>query len=88
MAYLAATLAAFVLGVTITVIISRAFNGKIIFFIPQASMSILNGAQHAANQSRHDQLVVYDGTSFRIVRANNNYSVDGIVVHIAHPEAI
>lgn len=88
MTYLLATLAAFLLGVTITAIIARAFRDKTIYFVPQATPNILSNAQYAANQSRKDQVVIFTGERFRIVCADNQYAVDGVVVHVAHPEAI
>lgn len=45
-------------------------------------------AQHAADASQHDQVVIFDGETFRVARAQNQYSYEGVVVHVAHPEAI
>lgn len=88
MSYLFAHAATFILGVTITAIVSRAFRDTTIYFVPHASANILNSAQHAANMSRQDQVVIFDGSRFRIVKAQNQYSVEGHVVYVAHPEAI
>lgn len=88
MNYLLATLAAFILGVTITAILARAFRDTTIYFLPQTPREMLKAAQHAANQSRADMVVLFDGSRFRIVKAQNQYSVKGHVVYVAHPEAI
>lgn len=86
--YLIATIAAFLLGVTITVIFHRAFANKDIKFVPQAPPETLNSAIESANKWRCDYLVVFDGAAFRIVRSSYQHTIGGYVVYVAHPEAI
>lgn len=89
MSYLFATLAAFILGVTITVIVSRALRqNNEVQFVPQAPPETLNNAIAMANKFRCDYLVVFEGPAFRIVKSSYQHSVNGFVVYVAHPEAI
>lgn len=89
MSYLFATISAFILGVTITVIVTRALRqNNEIQFVPQAPPEALNSAKESANKWRCDHLVVFDGDRFRIVKSSYQYAVKGYVVYVAHPEAI
>lgn len=76
----------FILGVVVTTILFRGTEKKV--FVPAVPRSALKDAQHAADASQHDQVVIFDGETFRVARAQNQYSYEGVVVHVAHPEAI
>lgn len=77
---------AFILGVVVTTILFRGTEKRV--FVPAVPRSALKDAQHAADASQHDQVVIFDGETFRVARAQNQYSYEGVVVHVVHPEAI
>lgn len=77
---------AFILGVVVTTILFRGTEKRV--YVPAVPRSALKDAQHAAGASQHDQVVIFDGETFRVARAQNQYSYEGVVVHVAHPEAI
>lgn len=88
MTFLAGVIFAFVLGVVVTAMLFRSMEESGEFTVPQTPRSTINDAQRAANISMCDQVVMFDGYGFRVVKANNQYSINGCVVHVAHPEAI
>lgn len=47
---------------------------------------IQKGAQHAANTSRKSQVVVFDGSTFDIMRADNQHAARGEIAMIFHPD--
>ncbi len=76
----------FVLGSVVTAIIARSIPKK--YVIPAVPSVSISDAQHAANQAQQDFLVIYDGNGFLLAKASNMFAYNGIVVHVAHPEAI
>lgn len=88
MMYLIGIIFAFILGVIVTFVFFRSMVSSGEFTVPQMPRSLLSDAQRAANISMCDQVVMFDGYAFRVIKSDNQYSVNGCVVHVAHPEAI
>ena len=47
-----------------------------------------DAAQHAANVSRRQQVVTFDGSAYHIHKADNQYAAIGDVVYTANPDSI
>jgi len=48
---------------------------------------IQKGAQHAADISQKSQVVVFDGSTHDIMRADNQHAARGNIVMVFHPKA-
>lgn len=47
--------------------------------------NIQRGAQHAADESQKSQVVSFDGSTFHIIKADNQHAARGEIMMVFHP---
>lgn len=64
----------------------RATNTVKISLDVMVPRDIQKGAQHAADVSQRSQVVVFDGSTFDIMRADNQHAARGQIMMVFHPK--
>lgn len=72
-------IAAFVYYVKATTTVKKSYD----VMVPR---DIQKGAQHAAEVSQKSQVVVFDGSTFDIMRADNQHAARGEIMMVFHPK--
>lgn len=72
-------IAAFVYYVKATNTVKKSYD----VMVPR---DIQKGAQHAADVSQKSQVVVFDGSTFEIMKAENQHAARGRIMMVFHPK--